>query len=528
MNLAIKNVAKFGDTDVFPSPLDRYVCQDQPGKVLELLKNIDSSFDHFLENQPPSNIDCLAQIGYTSFRWTTQLDPFWNLYFLSQVIQIAEKIEHKRIPTSENTTYSYRWNPNVVTGHLFGPQNWRAYKDQCLELSNNHSYVLVADVADFYARAAHHRLDNELDRLEENATTVKRLKILISKFSETRSYGLPVGGPASRILAELCMVPIDLYLDRKGIKFCRYVDDFHIFSESEDEAHRHLAFLSQVLFNEGLSLQRSKTRILETKELRATSSHLSEHAEDPGVNQSDQKQLMRLSLRYDPYSLTAEQDYEALKEVVASIDVVGILMREISKTNIDSQITKQAILAIQALEPESRDEAVCSLMTPANLSILCPVFVNVMKLIRSIYEDLSSQAQNHVQSCLVSIVQDRHHILENDLNLTYFLKAFRYHKSREKEMIVIELFEHRRSPLVRKEIILILADWKSTYWLSNQRTSFSSMNKWERKAFIIASFTTGDEGHHWFKHTKRTFSKSEKLVAEWFDARRTTNPSIPV
>jgi hypothetical protein len=67
---------------------------------------------------------------------------------------------------------------------------------------------------------------------------------------------------------------------------------------------------------------------------------------------------MRLSLRYDPYSPTAEDDYEALKSAVSSFDIIGILAREIAKTNIDTQITKQAIAAIRALDPKFRSPAV--------------------------------------------------------------------------------------------------------------------------------------------------------------------------
>jgi hypothetical protein len=307
--MAVANVAAFGDTDIFPSPLDRFPCHDSPDAVIALLQEIDRTFDQFLANSPPENIDALAPLGYTAFRWATQIDPIWNLYFLACVISIAPAIESKRLPISENSVFSYRFAPDPISAHLFADSTWRHYKQNALEKSKGYNFVLLADVADFYPRAAHHRLENELIRLRLGSDMPRRIKILFSKFSQTRSYGLPVGGPASRILAELAINPVDLYLNRKGIPFCRYVDDFHIFANSKEEAFRHLFFLAQILFNEGLSLQRTKTRILPCAEMQEASAHLDLAGTEDISSLPPEARLMRLAVRYDPYSPTADQDY---------------------------------------------------------------------------------------------------------------------------------------------------------------------------------------------------------------------------
>jgi len=215
--LAVPNVSAFGDTDIFPSPLDRFVCQDTPDAVVAILEDVHRTFDQYLASKPPENIDALAPLGYTAFRWATQIDPLWNLYYLSLVLLIAETVESKRLLISENSVFSYRFRPDFATSHLFADSTWRHYKQCALEKSNNYPFVLVADVADFYSRVAHHRLENELIRLKITTDEPRRIKTLISKFSQTRSYGLPVGGPASRILAELALNPVDLFLSRKGM-----------------------------------------------------------------------------------------------------------------------------------------------------------------------------------------------------------------------------------------------------------------------------------------------------------------------
>jgi len=60
-NLAITNVASFGNTDIFPSPLDRFVCQDAPDAFVAILQEIDRTFDQYL-----------ASLGDATFRRTEQ------------------------------------------------------------------------------------------------------------------------------------------------------------------------------------------------------------------------------------------------------------------------------------------------------------------------------------------------------------------------------------------------------------------------------------------------------------------------
>jgi hypothetical protein len=526
--LAISNVAAFGDTDIFPSPLDRFVCSDVPEAPLGILKEIDRTFNEYLASQPPENINALAPLGYTAFRWATQIDPQWNLYFLSLVISIAETIESKRLTPEEKSVFSYRFSPDSATGHLFADSTWRHYKQVALDKSKEYPFVLLADVADFYPRVAHHRLENELQRLGRHEEEGKRIMALLSRFSQTRSYGLPIGGPASRILAELALNPVDLFLNRKGISFCRYVDDFHIFARTKQEAYNHLAFLAQVLFNEGLSLQKTKTRILASSELQEASAHLDLAATEKIQLLPPEARLMRISVKFDPYSPTKDEDYEALKAAVGSIDIVGILVREIAKTYIDTQITKQAIAAVRALPTTVRAEAIASLLKPSNLETLAPVFGNVMRLIRSLYSEIEDETKDLADATIAQLLSEGSHLTANELNLSYLLHVYGQRQSAQKERVLIELYDRSSSALVRREIILVMAKWKATYWLSDVLRRFGSLSKWEKKAFIVAAYHMNDEGEHWLDSAKFTFLPDENAIRKWYKDRLRRAPEVPL
>jgi len=235
--------------------------QERLSACIELVNDMHTSFDKYLTESPPLTIEMLSQVGYTGFRRVTLIEPFWNAYYLSLVISLADHLEAQRISLAENTAFSYRFSWNASNSALFKDSTWLDYRRECIRQSKNFTFIVQTDIADFYPRINHHRLDNALKRLGAGPDTPNRIIKLLSIFSETASYGVPVGGPGSRILAELALNDSDQHLRNRGIKFCRYADDYCLFCNSKSEAYSLIVMLSNKLANEGLSLQKHKTRI---------------------------------------------------------------------------------------------------------------------------------------------------------------------------------------------------------------------------------------------------------------------------
>ena len=47
-DLAVHNIARYGDTDVFPFPLENLWFHDDPESVITILEKIDATFDSML------------------------------------------------------------------------------------------------------------------------------------------------------------------------------------------------------------------------------------------------------------------------------------------------------------------------------------------------------------------------------------------------------------------------------------------------------------------------------------------------
>ena len=528
---AVKNIATYGDTDIFPFSFEQHIFHDRPTLIQGALESIHANLEVQLAQNPPDNINTLAPVGYTGYRWASQLDPLWNAYYLSLVIDMGPAIEAERIPVSEETIFSYRFVKPTKDGGIFDADvNWRAFMEKSQEAAAGYPYILVCDISDFYSRIYHHRIENALKRLNTKSDTVKRIVNILQVFSGAVSYGLPVGGPASRLLAELALNSVDRLLRGEGIRFYRFVDDYRILCASKEEAYQRLIFLSEKLFNEGLSLQKNKTRILTSREFLEETKILIKADQVDEDKLSDEDKLLRISIHFDPYSETRVEDYENLKKRVNQVDVTGILARELEKARIDPIVTKQAISAIQVLEAESQKDIIKSLLQIDNLHTLAPVFPRLMTVLRRLYMDLNEETHDLIDSGLSDLIKKESHIIQVDLNLAYAIQVMRRrcHCTQKTEVLFVQIFKKSTSPLVRREIVIAWADWQHSHFLTDLKNKFSAISKWERRAFIVGSYILADEGKNWRDRNKNSFDLLEGVVRDWYAERIKENPNAPL
>src|SRR5881397_775620 len=119
LRFAVRNVAKWGDTDVLPFPLENHWFHDAEDDVVALLTGLDQDFEKWLSDYPLLFDKVLAAVGYVGFRGATQIDPIWNAYLLALVAELGPEIEAARIPTSANRVFSYRFALDSETHTMF-------------------------------------------------------------------------------------------------------------------------------------------------------------------------------------------------------------------------------------------------------------------------------------------------------------------------------------------------------------------------------------------------------------------------
>jgi hypothetical protein len=151
------------------------------------------------------------------------MDPLWNLYFLALVLSIAENVEAARLPTSSKRVFSYRYRWNAETADVFDDRyGWRDFMECSLEHAKQSKFVVVCDIAEFYPRLGHHRLENALLQLgaagDAHARIMSflflhaRLRVRLSTrhslrplFIEGRCFGRTRVNPAAGMLRCGCL-----------------------------------------------------------------------------------------------------------------------------------------------------------------------------------------------------------------------------------------------------------------------------------------------------------------------------------
>lgn len=524
--LAVKNIMKYGDTDIFPYPLETRMFENIEEDIIKSLYDTYQHFEDKLEQAMPLNINCCATVGYTGYRWATQIDPYWNVFFLGLVLYLSNKIEENRLDF--NYVYSYRFKPNYNNFSLFSSDiGWKKYQEDSFELCQNSDdikYVLVCDIADFYPRIYHHRLENALDELDKKdyKFTSSKIKKLLQVFSNTKSYGVPVGCPASRILAELSLNSIDRILKINGVKFKRFVDDYTIFCDSQESAHSVLTLITHKLMeNEGLTLQKHKTNIMSKDEfISYTKAKI--YGLDKDENSTQVVEFMRLPIRYDPYSSDADKQYEEIKDSLKNFDLLGMLSNEIQKSRINQPLGKQLIKSLIVAEETTLSNAFKIIIS--NYNELYPIFATIMQVAISCWKRFSKEIKQLLIDSIENLIKNNSFILKTELNLAYASKLLAKENCDQTRILLVEIYSKNNNSIIITNIVTqAMIKWNQRYWLSDLKSKFHTMNSLQRRLFIIASYQLDDEGKHWREHNNKTFTFIEQLYLQWASKRKQEN-----
>ena len=473
----------------------------------------------------------MAPVGYMGFRWATQLDPLWNAYLLALVIELAPEIENARV--SSDSVHSHRFDSSVDEFRLFDRDGYLAFNEASMASAQEFEWVVVTDIADFYPRVYHHRLDNALKEIAGDTDLPSRILRLLGRWSSNTSYGLPVGGPAARLLSELVLNRTDRLLKLRHRTFHRYADDYRLFANSRVDAHHALVELSELLLrNEGLALSKQKTRIMTRSEFISTLDHNSQDSDDPLDLDETQdrrqraRELLGLTLRYDPYSPTAVTDYDALKDAIDRIDIVDLFMVELSKPRIDSRLTRKLLRALDLAESSAKAQVCSSLVQ--NLELLAPLVPQVLQAVRRVLIDADAQFSLETRMKIASQLENRSPVLQLGVNRAYAVRILADGPAHEFDTQLAELYESSLA-FIQRDVVVAMARWRNTYWLSDKKTHYDSMHSWVQRSFLMGSYYLGDEGRHWRKSIRKRLSPFDRMTKRWVaDRIQQNNWELPL
>jgi RNA-directed DNA polymerase len=161
-------------------------------------------------------------------------------------------------PTFSGTSFGFRPKRSA---HMAMRRIWG-------QLQAGGSWIVDADIADFFGTISHDRLvalvaervaDGKVLRLIRQILTAGALR---DGVYESTVAGTPQGGVISPLLSNIYLHVFDEQMERAGFHVTRYADDWLAVCRTREEAERALASARAVLEELGLRIHPEKTRIV--------------------------------------------------------------------------------------------------------------------------------------------------------------------------------------------------------------------------------------------------------------------------
>lgn len=122
-------------------------------------------------------------------------------------------------------------------------------------INEDKRWVVDVDLSKFFDEVNHARLLAQLRRRIADKRVIHlidrylRVGILADGIAEPRTKGTPQGSPLSPLLSNIVLDELDKELERRGLRFVRYADDFQIYVSTRRSADRVMASISKFIEN---------------------------------------------------------------------------------------------------------------------------------------------------------------------------------------------------------------------------------------------------------------------------------------
>ncbi|WP_406945934.1 group II intron reverse transcriptase/maturase [Halobacillus sp. SY10] len=161
--------------------------------------------------------------------------------FIQQAI--AQQLSEMYDPTFSEYSYGFRPNRDAH-------QAVRQAKEYIQE---GYRWVVDMDLEKFFDKVNHDRLMATLSNRIQDKNALYLIRqylqagIMEQGLVSPNTEGTPQGGPLSPLLSNIVLDELDKELEKRGHKFVRYADDFHIYAKSKRAGERVMASITSFI-----------------------------------------------------------------------------------------------------------------------------------------------------------------------------------------------------------------------------------------------------------------------------------------
>lgn len=344
-----ETIKHHGYSDFFPTPPEWAAVEAGWNELKPMLAQIDLH-----EYHPFQPVYAHAPKSKINLRPVTLLHPVDLILYTSLVADLKRHIEVKRIPKHENRVMSFRLGSEPHELYSATPSHAEFEEQKRVRASAQPAgYMGFADITDFYPRLYQHKVRGALDACVAGSPPLEPYPSIIEKLlrdltHDGLSYGIPIGPPASRPLAEAALIDIDDELLGSGTDFIRYIDDFVFFASSREKVEWALRTLGQLLDKRhGLSLHAAKTKVMKCSKYLESSSDSGETEDSVEARFS---QLVEDHFYDEDGGRLLDELTSEEKEALNAVDLEAILTGALDEDEIDYKKVAFILHRLSSLE----------------------------------------------------------------------------------------------------------------------------------------------------------------------------------
>ncbi len=434
------------------------------------------------------------------------LHPFDFIIYTALVLALKDAISKSRLPP--DVVFSYRTEKTTSKQIYASAPSFKEFRAAATKKAtlNPKWSVGITDIADFFPRIYHHRLINALEVAAPTTARdhIRVLEKMLARFSEGTSYGIPIGPPASRLLAEAVLIDVDSTLKSYGIDFLRFVDDYAIFAEKPKDAEYGIRVLGETLFqNHGLTLQTAKTKVL------SASAYLEKHLTLHSEKEENRRKLFEI-LGDSLYEETCYEDLD--DEQKKEIDAYNLAEMLTEALSADESVDYQEVSFILGRLSSLQKPELISIVLE-NLDRLYPV-ANAVAAFFKDFKNLEDEQYKEIGTALLRPLLHATETRPSEFYAIWILHVFGQDDRWNHGEDLLRIFRETSSDVVRRYSALALARSGSRAQAVAIKEYLNSGSSQCRTAMLLATAILGLDERKFLKKSLHLTDAFERICSD--------------
>ncbi|HVA18038.1 MAG TPA: RNA-directed DNA polymerase [Candidatus Dormibacteraeota bacterium] len=492
-----------GYSDFFPTPPEFNILLNNWPAFRTYLAGLD--LDNYDAYSPP--LELSAPKSRINLRRVTLLHPFDLVIYTAIVMLLRDDISKARIPENERRVFSFRAESCGANALYKHKPSYPEFRREVLKRAKQQprGWIVLADIADFYYRLYQHRVRNAVQATVTEPRKIKlaaALERLLRRFNVNNvSFGIPIGPAASRPLAEAAIIDVDEALLSHNIDFCRYIDDYAIFTTSRDQADWAVHQLGETLYiYHGLTLQTAKTTVIQCSTYTSDSENSVEEQDEVEARFNEIVE----ELFYDITSL--DELNEEQKETIDATDFGAVLEEALDDEPINYKKVTFVLEKLSGLQNEDLVDIVLG-----NLKRLYPVAHALSAFFRE-FEHFPPRKKKRIAEALLKPILPNQRYRAPEYYAVWVLDLFANHAAWNHAAQLLHIFRDSASQTIKRYSALAIAKCGSRSEALVFKEAIAAATPLTRTAILIASAKlAGDERAHW-RRSLRLSDQLEKAI----------------